>query len=136
MEKVYMINTIEEFKERYKKAAVVNYDVAKKYGYGLTYRTGKVKHVIEKFRKYKNEYITYPQIQPYSKLTTNYKMFIIKNNKIYELEKSNIDGNYFHIKGEAININIDIFKKVFDVDESKHDKPSNRETEPIYKVYE
>ncbi len=130
-----MINTIEEFKAKYPKAAVVNYDVEKKYGYGLTYRTGDVKHVIEKFRKFKNEYITYPQIQPYSKLTKNYKMFIIRNNKIYELEQGNRE-NAFHIRGEARNINIDIFEKVFNIPKEKHDKPSNRETEPIYTIYE
>ncbi len=129
-----MINTIEEFKERYKKAAVVNYDVAKKYGYGLTYRTGKVKHVIEKFRKYKNEYITYPQIQPYSELNTDYKIFIIINNKMYELEQGN-EKNTFHIKGEVANVDINMFNDIFYISKMKHKDPTII-NENIYRIYE
>ncbi|MBQ6285595.1 MAG: hypothetical protein IJK67_04725 [Bacilli bacterium] len=126
-----MISSIDEFKKKYPKSAIVNYDVAEVHGYGLCF---KIRGTIEKFRKDKGKYITYPQIQPYSKLTTDYKLFIIKNNKMYELENGNIENTY-HIKNEIVNINLNIFTDIFYISKSKHKEPKIID-EPIYTIYE
>ena len=130
-----MINSLEEFKKIYPKAAVVNYDIADLHGYGLTYRTNDVKRPIEKFRTYLGRYITYPQIQPYSKLNTDYKIFIIRNNKMYELEKGSKELT-FHIKEEVTNVDLNIFTDKFYISKNKHEKSRNNEDEPIYRIEE
>ncbi len=98
-------------------AAVVNYDIAALHRYGLTYRTNDVKRPIEKFRTYLGRYITYPQIQPYSKLNTDYKIFIIRNNKMYELEKGSKELT-FQIKEEVTNVDLNIFTDKFYISKS------------------
>lgn len=101
-----MINTIEEFSKEHPKAVIVNYNIAEKFDYGLTYRTSCFS--LEKFRKNKGKYIKYPLIQPYLKLSknSNYELFILLNNKAYELESYN---NNYRIKRELTNINPNLF---------------------------
>ena len=103
-----MINTIKDFIVKYKKAVIVNYDIAGKFDddSGRTYRTS-TNH-LEYFRKENGKYLKYPQIQPYLKLSENedYKIFILYNQKMFELEK--IDENY-HIKQEIVDINPELY---------------------------
>ena len=102
-----MINSMDEFIKEHGRAVIVNYDIAEKFGYGKTYRVSK--EIVEKFRKdYKGNYIKYPFIQPYLKLNdfSSYELFIIHNNKIYQLEKGN-DKSYKIFK-ELDNIAFDI----------------------------
>lgn len=84
-----MINTIKDFIVKYPKAVIVNYDIAGKFDddSGRTYRTS-TNH-LEYFRKENGKYLKYPQIQPYLKLSENadYKLFILYNHKMFELEK-------------------------------------------------
>ena len=98
-----MINTIKEFAVKYPKAVIVNYDIAGTFddNSGRTYRTS-TNH-LEYFRKENGKYLKYPQIQPYLKLSedVDYKLFILYNHKMFELEK--IDVNY-HIKREIEDI--------------------------------
>ena len=128
-----MINSIEEFKNKYPKAAVVNYDIASLYGYGLTYRTST--DSVEMFRRIDSKkYITYPNIQPYSKLDgTNYEIFIIRNNKMYKLEKGK--ANTFKIKKEILDVDTNIFDKFY-YNRKSHIKPRNSEDETIYIIEE
>ena len=98
-----MINTIKEFSDKYPKAVIVNYDIAGTFDdSGRTYRTS-TNH-LEYFRKENGKYLKYPKIQPYLKLNENddYKLFILYNHKMFELEK--ID-DYYHIKQEIVDIN-------------------------------
>lgn len=103
-----MINTIKDFIVKYPKAVIVNYDIAGKFDddSGRTYRTS-TNH-LEYFRKENGKYLKYPQIQPYLKLSENsdYKLFILYNHKMFELEK--IDENY-HIKQEIVDINPELY---------------------------
>lgn len=103
-----MINTIKDFIVKYPKAVIVNYDIAGKFDddSGRTYRTS-TNH-LEYFRKENGKYLKYPQIQPYLKLSKNadYKLFILYNHKMFELEK--IDENY-HIKQEIVDINPELY---------------------------
>ena len=103
-----MINTIKDFIVKYPKAVIVNYDIAGKFDddSGRTYRTS-TNH-LEYFRKENGKYLKYPQIQPYLKLNENadYKLFILYNHKMFELEK--IDENY-HIKQEIVDINPELY---------------------------
>lgn len=127
-----MINRIEEFKKEYPISAIINYDVEEVHGYGLCYKTKP--GTVEKLRKDKGKYITYPQIQPYSKLTTDYKLFIIKNNRMYELESGNSENTY-HIKSEVVNVDPNIFTDIFYISKNKHKEPKIID-EPIYTIYE
>ena len=103
-----MINTIKDFIVKYPKAVIVNYDIAGKFDddSGRTYRTST--NYLEYFRKENGKYLKYPQIQPYLKLCENadYKLFILYNHKMFELEK--IDENY-HIKQEIVDINPELY---------------------------
>ncbi len=103
-----MINTIKEFASEYPKAVIVNYDISGKFDddSGRTYRTSTNR--LEYFRKENGKYLKYPQIQPYLKLNENadYKLFILYNHKMFELEK--IDENY-HIKQEIVDINPELY---------------------------
>ena len=103
-----MINTIKDFIVKYPKAVIVNYDIAGKFDddSGRTYRTS-TNH-LEYFRKENGKYLKYPQIQPYLNLSENadYKLFILYNHKMFELEK--IDENY-HIKQEIVDINPELY---------------------------
>ena len=126
-----MINTLEEFKTKYPKAAVVNYDMENTFDYGLCYKTGP--GTVEKLRKDRGKYITYPKIQPYSKLNTDYKILIIRNNKMYELEPGN-EEHTFHIKCEVKNVDINMFNDIYMYKQNHNDpKPIN---EDIYTIYE
>ncbi len=127
-----MINSLEEFKKEYKVAAVVNYDIEDVHGYALCYRTSSPR--MERVRKDRGRYITYPQIQRYSELDTNYKLFIIRNNKMYELEKGNKENTY-HIKEEVTNVNLKIFDDKFYISRNQHKDPKIID-EPIYTIYE
>ena len=127
-----MINSVEEFKAKYPKAAVVNYDIEDVHGYGLCYRTNG--RAIERLRKDRGKYITYPQIQPYSELNTDYKIFIIRNNKMYELEKGNKEKT-FHIKEEVTDVDINMFDDIFYISKMKHKDPTIV-NEDIYTIYE
>lgn len=126
-----MINSIEEFRAKYPKAAVVNYDMENTFDYGLCYKTGP--GTVEKLRKDRGKYITYPKIQPYSELNGDYKIFIIRNNKMCELEQGNSEHT-FHIKGEVINVDIKIFDYIY-MSKSKHKDPRII-NEDIYTIYE
>ncbi len=129
-----MINSIEQFNDKYKKSAVVNYDIADVHGYGLTYKTAP--GTVEIFRKDNGKYLEYPNIQPYSRLeNTDYKLFIIKDNKIFELCKGEKDG-VFKIKSEATDIDINIFRDIFYLSKTKHKQSANRKDEPIYIIEE
>ena len=103
-----MINTIKEFAVKYPKAVIVNYDIAGTFDdeSGRTYRT--TTENLEYFRKENGKYLKYPQIQPYLKLSedVDYKLFILYNHKMFELEK--IDENY-HIKQEIVDINPELY---------------------------
>ena len=127
-----MINSIEEFIKEYPKSAIVNYDIEEIHSYGLCYKTGS--GTIEKLRKDRGKYIKYPQIQPYSELNTDYKLFIIRNSKMYELERGNKENTY-HIKNEVINVNLNIFTDIFYISKSKHKEPKIID-ESIYSIYE
>ncbi len=126
-----MINTIEEFKIKYPKAAIVNYDMENTFDCGLCYKTGP--GIVERLRKDKGKYITYPKIQPYSELNTDYKIFIIRNNKMYELEQGN-EKHTFHIKREITNVDISIFDDIY-LSKAKHKNPTIV-NEDIYIIYE
>ena len=127
-----MINSVEEFKAKYPKAAVVNYDIEDVHGYGLCYRTnGKA---IERLRKDRGKYITYPKIQPYSELNTDYKIFIIRNNKMYELEQGK-EKKTFHIKEEVTDVDLNMFDDIFYISKMKHKDPTIV-NEDIYTIYE
>ena len=116
-----MINTIKDFIVKYPKAVIVNYDIAGKFDddSGRTYRTS-TNH-LEYFRKENGKYLKYPQIQPYLKLSENadYKLFILYNHKMFELEK--IDENY-HIKQEIVDINPQLY-----MDDVFYDKKNLRQ---------
>ena len=125
-----MINSIDQFNNKYKPSAVVNYDIANVHGYGLTYKTAP--GTVEIFRKDNGKYLEYPNIQPYSRLDdTDYKIFIIKDNKMFELCNSEKDG-VFKIKSEVTDIDINIFDDIFYISKLKHKKSANRKDEPIY----
>ena len=132
-----MINNLDEFIKSYPKAAIVNYDIADVHGYGLTFRTiYKNKDKVEKFRTYNGKYIEYPNIQPYANLDSdNYNIFIIKNNKMYELDKG-IENNTYIIKRELNDIDLNIFDSIFYMSKNKHKPSSNRNDEPIYTIVE
>ena len=103
-----MINNMEEFIEAHPKAVLVNYDIAKKFDYGEAFRT--TRRTIEQFRKDNHrKYIEYPYIQPYLKLNelSEYELFIIHDNKVYELAKGS-EENSFKITREVDNINFNI----------------------------
>ena len=103
-----MINNIDDFIKEHPTSILVNYDIANKFDYGITYRTQT--KTTEKFRKDNHgKHISYPYIQPYLKLNeiSNYELFIIHNGKVYELEKGNSTNSY-KIKKEITNINYDI----------------------------
>lgn len=127
-----MINSLEDFKDKYKPACIVNYDIEDVHGYGLCYRTNSTR--IERVRKDRGRYITYPYIQPYSELNSDYHMFIIRNNKMYELENGK-EKNTYHIKEEITNINLDIFNDIFYISKQKHKDPVII-NEDLYKIYE
>ena len=115
-----MINSLEEFKTKYPKAAVVNYDIEDVHGYGLCYRTNG--RVVERLRKDRGKY------------NTDYKIFIIRNNKLFELEKGN-EENTFHIKEEVTNVDINLFDDIFYISKMKHKDPTII-NENIYRIYE
>ena len=116
-----MINTIKEFAVIYPKAVIVNYDIAGTFDdeSGRTYRT--TTENLEYFRKENGKYLKYPQIQPYLKLRedVDYKLFILYNHKVFELEK--IDENY-HIKREIEDINPSLY-----MDDVFYDKKNLRQ---------
>ncbi len=64
-----MIKSLEEFNNKYNQAVIVNYDMEVVFDYGVTYRNKT--DSLERFRKCKGKYITYPYIQPYLKLEDN-----------------------------------------------------------------
>lgn len=127
-----MINSLDEFKKKYGVSCVVNYDISDVHGYGLCYRSNSSR--VERVRKERGRYITYPYIQPYSKLNTDYKMFIINNNKMYELECGNKKNSY-HIKNEVNDINLNIFDEIFYISRNKHKDPVII-NEDLYEIYE
>lgn len=100
-----MINTINDFIKEHKYCVIVNYDIADKFGYGLTFRSRGAhgKGSLEIFRKDGNHYIKYPQIQPYLELNdyNQYELFIIHDHKLYKINK--IDDDYF-IEREVLNV--------------------------------
>ena len=124
-----MIDSYETFYKLYNPASIVNYDMEKYYGFGLTYKTGP--NTLEKFRKYDGNYISFPSIQPYSKLTGNYNMFIIKDNKMYKLKIGSKDNTY-SIDRE-IDIDLSIFDKFFN-NENRIVNPANRADESICEI--
>ena len=102
-----MIETISDFIKEHPRAVIVNYDIAKKLDYGVTYRTSTGS--LEKFRKVNEEYIKFPYIQPYLKLTnSNYELFIIYQKKMYKLALSNDTTNY-KIDKEVLNVSKGIY---------------------------
>ena len=117
-----MINTIEEFKNIHQKADIVNYDIEKIFGFGMTYRT--TTGSVEIFRKVNGKYIKYPYIQPYLKLDddSSYELFIIYNSKMYQLEKG-INNNTYKIKKEITDINSNINKDDVFYDVKKRIEP-------------
>ena len=125
-----MIESLEEFNNKYNKAVIVNYDMENVFDYGVTYRN--TVNSLERFRKYKGKYITYPYIQPYLKLENNdYSLFIIRNNKMYKLKKGNKESTY-KIDTE-INIDTNIFDDIF-YRKQLHKDPVNMNDEPIYTI--
>ncbi len=125
-----MISSIEEFDSIYGKYDIVNYDMEKVYGYGVTYKSSK--NVFEEFRKENGEYITFPKIQPYLTLTnSNYSMFIIKNNKMFKLRRG--DENHPYVIDREINVDLRIFDNIFK-NEDKIKKSAARTNEPIYTI--
>ena len=127
-----MIDSLEMFKEKYDKAVIVNYDMEDVFDCGLTYRI--TVNSLERFRKDKGKYIRYPYIQPYLSLNGNeYSLFIIKNNKMFKLEKGS-KNNTYKIEKE-INIDLNIFNDKF-YNKGKIKNPSNRTDEPIYIIEE
>ena len=129
-----MIDNIEQFNNKFPNSVVVNYDIANVHGYGLAYRTAT--GTVEIFRKDNGKYLEYPNIQPYSYLNnTNYKIFIIKNNKMFELCKTE-KNERFKIKSEVTDININVFDDIFYSSKKTHKKAANRKDEPIYIIEE
>ena len=132
-----MINNIDDFISAYPKAAIVNYDIARVHGYGLTFRTTYTnKEKVEKFRVDNGKYLEYPYIQPYSTLDgDNYNIFFIRNNQMFELEKGK-ENNTFTIKRIMNDIDINMFDSIFYMSKNKHKKSANRPNEPIYRIVE
>lgn len=127
-----MFNNIEEFRKAYTEAVIVNYDIANLHGYGLSYRTSSKR--IEILRKDNGKYLDYPYIQPYSTLeNTNYKIFIIKDGRMYELRISD-KPYYFKIIRELKDMDINIFDNIFYASKKEHKKSANRKDEAIYKI--
>lgn len=131
-----MINTIEEFVKEHPNADIVNYDIAEiiKEECGMVYRTSTEE--TELFRKDKGKYIKYPYIQPYTELGDNSRieLFIIKNHKMYELERG--EGKTFKIKREVENINPDIYKDFVFINRQRNQRrtSSNRASEDIWRI--
>ena len=127
-----MINTIKDFIVKYPKAVIVNYDIAGKFDddSGRTYRTS-TNH-LEYFRKENGKYLKYPQIQRYLKLSENadYKLFILYNHKMFELEK--IDENY-HIKQEIVDINPELYMDDVFYDKKNLSQPRIQDEEILIK---
>ena len=127
-----MIESLEEFNNKYNKAVIVNYDMESVFDYGVTYRNKA--NSLERFRKDKGKYITYPYIQPYLKLEDNdYSLFIIKNNEMFKLKKGVQENTY--IIDSKIDVDINIFNDKF-FDKKKIKDPANRSEEPIYIIEE
>ncbi len=125
-----MIESLEEFNNKYNQAVIVNYDMEKVFDYGVTYRN--TVNSLERLRKYKGKYITYPYIQPYLKLNnSDYSLFIIRNNKMYKLKKG-IKENTYEIDSE-INIDTNIFNDIF-YRKQLFKNPANLYDEPIYTI--
>ena len=61
-------------------------------------------------------------------------MFIIHNNKMYELECGNKKNSY-HIKNEVNDINLNIFDEIFYISRNKHKDPVII-NEDLYVIYE
>ena len=105
-----MINSLEEFKEKYPKFNIANYDIPKMHDvdYGVLYRQSKDGQ--EKFRPG----IKYPKIQPYLSLEdeNGIKLFIINDNKLYKLKKGSEPKTY-NIDYQIDNINMNIFDQLF-----------------------
>ena len=104
-----MINTIEEFSKLHPLADIVNYDIAEKFGYGMTYRT-KTK-TTEKFRMHNNRYLEYPFIQPYleAKDIEGYEFFIIKDGKMYQIMKDEEHENSYKKIKEIEGVSPEIY---------------------------
>lgn len=102
-----MIKSMDEFIKEYSPAVIVNYDMAKVFDGGRTYRTST--NSIENFKKdRRGKYIEYPSIQPYLSLeNSSYRLFIIHDAKVYELGKGSKDNTYNIVK-EVTNIDFDI----------------------------
>ena len=131
-----MINTIEDFIKEHSKVDIVNYDAQESFGYGLTFRssTGSVEY----FRKDRlGKEIKYPYIQPYLNLSdnSNFELFIIRNSKMFQLEKSD-KKNTYRIKRELTNINPLIGKDIVFDESKRRQLPHNRKDEPIYIIEE
>jgi len=132
MRLMIMLNTLEQFRAAFPEAVIVNYDIANVHGYGLSYRTSSER--VEIFRKDNGKYLEYPNIQLYSNLKSdNYKIFIIKNNKIFELGVGD-KPNCFKIEKELKNVDINIFDRIFYVSKKYHKKSANRKDEPIFTI--
>lgn len=88
-----MIKNMDEFAKQYPNAVIVNYDWYDLLDMecGLCYRTSKhftEKQSMEKLRKYKDKYITYPYIQEYQSLVNpRIDLFILHNKKCYKLKR-------------------------------------------------
>lgn len=102
-----MIETIKEFETLHPKAVIVNYDIADKFGYGITYRTSK--NTIERFAKNKGKYIEYPFIQQYLTLeNSDYELFIIYRQEMFKLKKA-ADGINYSIEEKISNVSQSIY---------------------------
>ncbi len=131
-----MINTIEEFIKEHPKADIVNYDTQESLGYGLTFRasTGSVEY----FRKDRlGKEIKYPYIQPYLNLSSNsnFELFIIRNSKVYQLERSNKENTY-RIKKELANVSPLIGKDIVFDEFKRRKEPRIQGEQPIYTIEE
>lgn len=127
-----MFNNIDDFKKRYPNSIIVNYDIENVHGYGLSYRMSSKR--IEMFRKDNGKYLEYPNIQLYSTLeSTDYKIFIIKDNRIYELGKSDKPNHFKKIR-ELEDVDVNIFDIIFYSSKKTHKKSANRKDEPIYVI--